>query len=329
MFFQFEQPQYLWLLSLVPLFFILFVWTKKQNAQRLEKLGNSDLVLKMLKNFHPKKEKWCIGLFLGAIFFFCIAFANPQWGKSEIKNTVRQADILMIFDVSKSMLAQDVLPNRLTQSKIFGQKLVEKVKAERIGIMVFAANAHLLMPFSSDFSVAKMYIETLDENTISAQGSSLKEVLNQLKIVNNKNNKRPIVVLLISDGESHDEINLKDFEDFHKQNILFYVLGVGTNEGGFIPDYYGYKKDSKGNQIKTIVNETLLKELAKTVNGSYFNINENQEVVLSEIVEDIKNIGTEGSKIQHYQTAESRFQIFIGLGLLLLLIYIYLKNKTL
>ncbi len=327
--FRFEHPQHLWFLCLIPLFFFLLVWAKKSNATHLAKLGNRKLLLKMFVNYHPRKEKWKNGLFLSALFCFCIAYANPQWGQVQSQNAVQETDILIVFDVSKSMLAQDILPDRLTQAKAFCQKILEKIKAERIGIIAFASNAHLLMPFSSDFAMAKTYIETLDTQTITTQGSSLREALKKAIKVQKESPKRPLLLLLLTDGESHEEIDLGDVKDLAVQNVLFHALGVGSIEGTTIPSMNGNQKDMEGNVILTKLNENLLATLAKNANGSYTNINQNQEKALNEIAENVKNMANIGSKTEHYKILESRFQIFLGFGLLFLTIFIYLKNKPL
>jgi Ca-activated chloride channel homolog len=323
----FEFPQHLGLLVLMPIFFALWRWSKQHNALILKSLGDFSLLKKLVEGENTKKEKWQIGLFLGAICCFTLAWANPKWGQKKETTTLRQADIIFALDVSKSMLAQDVLPNRLTRAKAFAMKLIEEVKAERVGIITFAQSAYIQMPLTSDYAAAKMYLEAADPESISSQGTSIENAIAEANRMRASDKSKPVALLLISDGESHEDTGISEAENLAEQNILFFCLGIGTAEGGFIQDKVGVKRDENGNPIRTKLNEPLLQNIANTAGGKYFNINNISENTIKTIANDIKNIGKEGSSLHVYDDLESQFQYFMAFGLLLLSLWIYLERK--
>jgi Ca-activated chloride channel family protein len=323
----FEFSQHLGLLVLIPIFFALWRWSKQRNALILKSLGSLSLLRNLREGENTKKEKWQIALFLGAICCFILAWANPKWGQKKETTTLRQADIIFALDVSKSMLAQDVLPNRLLRAKAFAAKLIEETKAERVGIITFAQNAYIQMPLTSDYAAAKMYLDAADTESISSQGTSIESAITEVERMRNSDKSKPVALLLISDGESHEDTGMAEAENLAEQNILFFCLGIGTAEGGFIQDNIGVKKDDNGNPIRSKLNEPLLQNIATAAGGKYFNINDLSSQTITSIANDIKNIGKEGSSLHVYDDLESQFQYFVALGLLFLSLWNYLERR--
>jgi Ca-activated chloride channel family protein len=323
----FEFSQHLGLLILIPIFFALWYWSKQRSALILKSLGSFSLLRNLIEGENTKKEKWQIALFLGAICCFTLAWANPKGGQKKETTTLRQADIIFVLDVSKSMLAQDVLPNRLLRAKAFAAKLIEEVKAERIGIITFAQNAYIQMPLTSDYAAAKMYLDAADTESISSQGTSTQNALAEVERMRNSDKSKPVALLLISDGESHEDTGMTEAENLAEQNILFFCLGIGTAEGGFMQDNTGVKKDDNGNPIRSKLNEPLLRNIATAAGGKYFNINDISTKTITSIANSIKDIGKEGSSLHVYDDLESQFQYFITFGLLLLSLWIYLEKR--
>lgn len=323
----FEFLQRLVLLVLIPIFFALWRWSKQHNTLILKSLGDFSLLKNLMQGENKKKEKWQIALFLGAICCFTLAWANPKWGQKKETTTLRQADIIFVLDVSKSMLAQDVLPNRITKAKIFAAKLIEEVKAERVGIITFAQNAYIQMPLTSDYAAAKMYLDAANPESISSQGTSIENAITEVNNMRGADKSKPVALLLISDGESHEDTGIVEAENVAEQNILFFCLGIGTAEGGFIQDNIGVKKDENGNPIRTKLNEPLLQNIANAAAGKYFNINNISENTIKTIANDIKNIGKEGSSLHVYDDLESQFQYLVAFGLLLLSLWLYVEKK--
>jgi Ca-activated chloride channel family protein len=291
-------------------------------------MGNMVLLEQLIKGYNPKHERLQIGLFIAALVSFILAYANPQWGQKQETTILRQTDVVIALDVSKSMLAQDVLPNRLVRAKTFLSKLLERIKAERIGIITFTENAYIQMPLTADYAAAKMYLDAIETDNISAQGTSLENAIAEVEKIRDADKTKPVVLLLISDGESHEDQGTDAAESLTKQSILTFCLGIGTTEGGFMVEPSGVKKDENGNPIRTKLDESILQNIAKSAQGKYFNISNAEENTLNSISNDIKNIGKEGSSLQVYQDLESRFQYFIAIGLLLLSASIFLNSRS-
>ena len=320
----FEFPQHLGLLILIPILFALWYWHNQRNVLILKSLGKFSLLQNLIEGGNSKKEKWRFILFSGAICCFVFAWANPKWGQKKESVNLRQADIIFVLDISKSMVAQDVLPNRLTKAKTFATKLIDEVKAERVGIITFAQNAYIQMPLTSDASAAKMYLDAAETDNISVQGTSIENAIVEVQNIRGADKSKPLALLLISDGESHEDVNnMTGVENLAEQNILFFCLGVGTAEGGFMQDDIGVKKDENGNPIRTKLNEPLLQQIATENSGKYFNINDLSPQKITSIANDIKKIGKEGSSFRIYDERESQFQYFVALGLLFLIIWIF------
>jgi Ca-activated chloride channel homolog len=322
---RFEFPQHLWWFILIPVLFVLWQWAKQRNALILKSLGNENLLQSLIKNYDKQKENWKIAFLLSSLCCFVLAYANPQWGQKEETITLRQTDVVVALDVSKSMLAQDVLPNRLVRSKAFIIKLLEQIKAERIGIITFAENAYIQMPLTEDYAAAKMYFDAIETDNVSAQGTSIEKAIAEVEKIRAADKSKPVALLLISDGESHEDDAVEAAKSLINDNVLFFALGIGTSEGGFMMETNGVKKDESGNPIRTQLNEPMLQEIAASAKGKYFNISTANENTLNSIASDIKNIGKEGSQLQSYHDLESRFQYFLGLGFLLFCLYLMKK----
>jgi Ca-activated chloride channel homolog len=318
----FEFPQHLWWFILIPIVFALWRWSKQRNALLLKTLGNETILQSLIQGYDKQKEIWKIALLLSSLACFVLAYANPKWGQKEESTTLRQTDVVVALDVSKSMLAQDVLPNRLVRSKAFVIKLLEQIKAERIGIISFAENAYIQMPLTADYAAAKMYFDAIETDNVSAQGTSIEKAIAEVEKIRSSDKSKPVALLLISDGESHEDDAINAAESLVNENILFFALGIGTSEGGFMMEANGVKKDESGNPIRTKLNEPMLQEIAASAKGKYFNINDADENTLNAIANDIKNIGKEGSVLQSYHDLESRFQYFLALGFLLFSFYL-------
>lgn len=325
---RFEFDQHLWWLLIAVLLLVFWLKVKKRNNDILKSMGNMVLLEQLIKGYNPKHERLQIGLFIAALVSFILAYANPQWGQKQETTILRQTDVVIALDVSKSMLAQDVLPNRLVRAKTFLSKLLERIKAERIGIITFTENAYIQMPLTADYAAAKMYLDAIETDNISAQGTSLENAIAEVEKIRDADKTKPVVLLLISDGESHEDQGTDAAESLTKQSILTFCLGIGTTEGGFMVEPSGVKKDENGNPIRTKLDESILQNIAKSAQGKYFNISNAEENTLNSISNDIKNIGKEGSSLQVYQDLESRFQYFIAIGLLLLSASIFLNSRS-
>lgn len=325
--FQFEQPQYLWLLSLLPLFLGTALWREKQNQLRLSQLGNLHLIKHQIIDNQPNRKWKELLFFLLGLFFCVVAMSNPQWGaSSDEKETTVNIDVLFVIDVSKSMLAEDITPNRLLRTRAFCEKILDNIQAERIGILAFAAEAQWIMPFSTDKIIAKTYFQNIDTEIITAQGTALGTSFDAIRKKRKKEGNRPLIALLITDGESHEEVSIDNLNGYlTNDNILLYVIGAGTQEGANIPENGSFKKDVSGNPIVTKLNEKLLKEIAEKAGGKFYYLSDNQSTIIEDISKNINSIGNPTSIFKKTAALQSRFQIFLFLGLICMAAVVFVK----
>lgn len=320
---QFEHTTYLSYLLIIPLYFLVNQWFKKNDELKIRKLGSPIAIKKLLENYNEKNIFFKQILISVGLFFLIIAIANPQWGeKSELVN-VRQTDVFIALDISESMLCEDVLPNRLERAKQLAKQLIENIKAERVGIVVFAGEAYMQMPLTNDYKAASFFLQSANTDLAATQGTNISNAVSVVQTLR-EGSKKPCSLVIFTDGETHDDDAVSAVKDAQNEGITTYIVGVGTSEGGFIPirsgSYQLSKKDEDGNLIKTKLNPEVLKSLASAGNGEYLNAQDISSNNLKNWAEKIISTGADGENKIAYHEKESRFQWFLVLSLLCFLV---------
>lgn len=316
--FRLERPEYLYVLLLIP----LFVWIMRllyiQKKKRLSAFGN----IHILRGFEKKLLAAPVKLqLLGCITLasLSIALCNPQIGTNKHVNETSGNDIFILFDVSKSMLADDIKPSRLEMAKNFTVKLVEKLRSNRIGLIVFAGRAYLQMPLTEDYGAAVSFIETAEPEMVPTQGtaigSAIELAINQFDLQAQTNKS----IIILSDGEDHDEGAGKAAKLAVKSGIRVFTVGVGTGKGGPMPVYNGgradFKRDEDGNIIISKLDENALMKIAKAGNGNYYYIR-SDETAINQLHKDMSSAGTKTSKSNIVYDYESYFIWFLLIALI-------------
>lgn len=269
--FRFEHTYWFILLALVPVLGFLFSLVLKWKKERAAKIGDPALVGLLTKNYAPRRFALKAGLAMVAIALLAIAAANPQTrGKSgSVKR--KGLDLMILLDVSKSMLAQDVKPSRLEKSRQLVSLLIDQLADNRIGLVWFAGRAYLQMPLTTDASAAKMYLQNAGPDAVPTQGTVIGEALKMAGNAFNSQEKKYKAVILISDGEDHDPEALKVVKDLAASGVMINTVGVGSPEGAtiFDPATQDTKKDANGNPVISKLNEQQLRDLAQTGKGTY------------------------------------------------------------
>jgi Ca-activated chloride channel family protein len=327
--FRFQHIEYFFALAAIPvlvaLYFIVLNWKKKT----IKKIGDERLVKEMIKNYSPQRFAIKFILIVTAFTSAVFALANlrtPQGAEKVSRNGI---DVMIALDVSKSMLAEDVKPTRLDRSKQVIGKLIDKLSNDRIGIVVFAGKAYLQMPLTGDHSAAKMYLASATPDIVPTQGTVISEALKMCYISFNAKEKKYKSVILISDGEDHDEEAAKIAGQMAAEGVIINTVGIGSPEGATIIDAATNepKKDNEGNTVITKLNEKELMTIAEKGNGIYQHYN-NTEDVVAKLDAQLSNMDqrtvTEDSLI-NYKTF---FQYFLLLSFLLLVIEILLSERV-
>jgi len=287
-----------------------------------------------MPNVSVKRYKWKFFLILLALTFLILGIANPQIG-SELKTVKRKGvEVIIALDVSNSMLAEDINPNRLTRAKRAISKLINDLNGNNIGMIVFAGEAYVQLPVTSDYASAKMFLNSINTDMVNVQGTAIGSAIELAEESFTKDNDKNKALIIITDGENHEDDAIKLAEEVNKKGIVISTIGLGSTKGTPIPvvDKFGrkdYRRDNEGKVVMTKLNEDLLTKIAVSGGGEYIHAG-NSNFGLNSIVDNINNMDKQEFESKVFSDYEDRFQYFIGFALFLMLLELILlerKNK--
>ncbi|MEE9168980.1 MAG: VWA domain-containing protein [bacterium] len=330
--FRFSNQEYLFALFLIPLLILFFVWVRHSKKKALQRFGNLQLMEKLMLSNSPRRQTWKTVLLLSALFFFLVALARPQIGTrlEEVKR--KGVDIFVAIDISKSMLAEDIKPNRLTKAKHEVASLVERLKGDRIGLIAFAGEAFVQCPLTLDYGALKMFLDIMEPGLIPIPGTALGKAIEKAIGSFLETERKHKVLLIITDGEDTVEDPLKMAELAEKEGIVIYTVGIGSPQGVPIPMYdnsgkhTGFKKDRQGNVVTTKLEQLTLEKIALQTNGKYYNATP-AEMELGKIYDEIDKMEKKELASRIFSQYEDRFQYFLSIGLILLIIDMLLPER--
>ena len=313
-------------------FIVFFLWSGKKRNRDMEAFAHKDLLGSLTLSVNDKARRWKMIILLLSVFLMSIALMRPQWGFEWKEVTRSGLDILIALDTSKSMLADDVKPNRLERSKLAVKDLIRKLQGDRLGLIAFAGNAFLQCPLTSDYSGFMLSLDDLDVNTIPKGGTSLSNAIRVALDSYEGGKKKYKVLVIITDGEDHEGNAREWAEKAKERGIRIFTMGIGTKEGEIIPvtDDSGKKvflKDRSGNVVKTRLDEGTLKEIALTTGGSYVK-STNSEFGLDLIYEEkLSTMEKREIKNKMVKQYEERFAIPLAAALVLLCVEPFIRER--
>lgn len=322
--FRFENPQYLYVLIALPVLTALFFFARLLRKRALRRLGEPSVI----KNLMPLASRYVdvlkLILLLSGLAMLIIGWANPQWGTKKEKAKRKSVDVILALDISESMLAIDLLPNRLERAKRFVQDLVEALKGERLGAVIFAGNAYLQVPLTTDYAAVELFLKSANPSMAPVQGTAIADAIDLAEKAFDVKGKNHRALIIVSDGETHDEEAINRAKQAGKDGLLILCVGVGTPKGSFIPVSLGgkddYKRDNTGNPVLTALNEAVMKEVSAGGNGTYFNLEQGSNSIISGLKAKIETLEKREFEQRIFDEFESYFQYWIGLGLLIILL---------
>ena len=331
--YQLEEKVWFWLLLIVPVMLVVFLWTVFWK-KRVQKAFGSTVVLKRLSpdlSFFKSALKFSV-LCL-AISGLVIALVNPKIG-TKLETIKREGvDIVFAIDVSKSMLAEDVAPNRIEKSKQLVTQIINNLASDRIGIIAYAGKAFPQLPITTDYAAAKMFLQSMNTNMLSSQGTAIDEAIQLSRNYFDDEEQTNRVLIIISDGEDHNDLSTEVAEAASEEGIKIFTIGVGSEKGGPIPlkrngVVMSYKKDQNNETVITRLNAEMLQLIAKEANGEYIYGNSTAAVV--EQIRDILNaMDKKEFEAKEFAEYKDQFQWFLGIGLFFLILdVLFLERKT-
>lgn len=318
-------------LVLVPVFVLLYWAVIRWKKKTVAKIGDPALVQQLISNYSPARFRWKFVMVMIAFVLGAIGLANLQRADQVAQINRQGVDVMIALDVSKSMLAEDIQPNRLQRAKLLVNKLIDELDNDRIGLVVFAGRAYLQMPLTSDHSAAKMYVNAASTASVPTQGTVIGEALQICNNAFDKEQKKFKAVILISDGEDHDEKAVEIAKTMAEDGVLLHTIGIGTSSGAQIidPDTKEVKKNADGTPVITRVNEKELMDLALTGNGS-FQLLADADAAVSRVLKEIDGMEKKTIKDNSLLNYRSFFPWFLGAAILILILeLLYPERKTL
>ncbi|MBF6651871.1 VWA domain-containing protein [Flavobacterium columnare] len=331
--YELDESKYLYLFFLLPFLVGLFLWNQFWKRKKQQEFGDSELVKKLSPEKSTFKPTLKFGILLFALILLILGLVNPKIGTQVEKVKREGIDIVFAIDVSKSMLCEDIAPSRLEKSKQLVSQIINGLGNDRIGIIAYSGSAFPVLPITTDYNAAKMFLQSMNPGMISSQGSNLDEAIQLTEKYFEGSGNTSKLLVMVTDGEDHSEKAQDAAAQARKKRIKIITIGVGTPNGGPIPIRNGhsieYHKDKKtGETVTTKLRPEALESIAKTANGGYINGTNTKQVVdfMRKSLNNIQKTQFEATEMANFQ---SQFQWFLGIGFFLLLVDVFLlETKT-
>ena len=331
--FQLEEDIWFWLLFLVLGMVVLFFWTAlwKRKTKRL--YASAELLKRLSPDQSRFKALLKLVVLAMAVVCFCIALVNPKVGTKLETVTREGVDIVFAIDVSKSMLAEDVAPNRLEKAQQLTAQIINNLVSDRVGIIAYAGKAVPQLPITTDYAAAKMFLQNMNTDMLSSHGTAIDEAIQLSRTYFNDAEQTNRVLVIISDGEDHKDLNLDVAKAAAKEGIKIFTIGVGSEKGVPIPlkrngVIMSYKKTQKGETVITKLNPNTLTAIAEEANGLFIK-DQNTKQVTEKIAEILNKLEKKEFEAKEFSEFKDQFQWFLGLGLFFLILdVLFLERKT-
>lgn len=330
--FRLQHPEYLWLMAAVPVLVVLFLWYWRQRRVALDRFADRELIDHLAPGINRRLPWTKFILLLLAIPLLAIALANPQWSLERQEVNRRGIDVIIGLDVSNSMLAEDVKPSRMERARYFATTLTDELIGNNLGVELFTCTAYMQAPLTTDYAFVKSVISAAGPYQISAQGTNLGEAIATAESSFEEESANHRALILISDGEDHDGTAAAAAAAANDKGLLIYTIGVGKQEGSFIPitgrnGRQDYLRGSGGSVATTNADPSTLKTIASRGGGDYFPLTGDGAALANAIRARVDRIEKQEFEAQTLSTYDSYFYWFLGPAVLLLLIDFALGRK--
>ncbi len=330
--FRFGNIEYLWGLLIIPLLAMFFVWSRISRRRALKKFGQQEILGQLMPYSSGNRPVVKFIILILALAFFIVGIARPQFG-SKLKTEKREGVELMIaLDVSNSMMAEDIQPNRLERAKRAISRLIDRLKDDKIGLIVFAGDAYTQLPITSDYNSAKLFLNSVNTQIVPKQGTAIGAAIDLARKSFTPNGEANKAIVIITDGENHEDDALASAKAALDEGAIVHTIGMGLPSGSPIPvlrnGQTDYLKDRDGNVVVTKLNEQMLEQIAAAGGGIYVRAN-NAQVGLNALFDEINAMEKQEMETRTYSEYDDQFQYFFAVGLFLLLLeFVILERKN-
>lgn len=316
--FRFAQPEYLWLLLLAPLSVVVYLLYRRAQKRRLERFGNMDIIRGLMPEASPKRVRNKFVLTATALILMVLALGQPQFGAKLHEVTRKGVEIMLAVDVSNSMLAEDFAPNRLERTKNAVGRLIEQLDKDRIGMVVFAGDAYIQLPITSDYISAKSFVSGLHPNMVPVQGTSIARAIEVATRSFSDQSHQSRAIILVTDGESHDDDPIAAAQAAREAGVVIYTVGIGTPQGAPISIGGEPIKDDDGQMVVSKLDEQTLQQIAVLTGGSYVRATD-RSIGLDEILRQIGRMEKKEFSSMAFAEYNDQFHYLLAAALAVLL----------
>ena len=327
--FRFANIEMLWWLIALPVFVIGYVVSTKRKQRQLQEFGDKELMAQLMPDASKSRPIWKFCLLIVAFVLLIVAAARPQYGQKE--NTVKRQgiEVMVALDISNSMLAEDVAPNRLDRAKQMLSKMIDNMVDDKVGLVVFAGEAFTQLPITCDYVSAKMFLNTITPNLIQTQGTAIGTALQTaISSFGSLESEAGRAIVLITDGENHEDDAIAAAKQAHELGMQVFVIGIGKPEGAPIPkpgtnDYF---KDRSGQVVVSKLNEEMCQQIAEAGSGVYVRC-DNTNTAMRALQQELDRIATTELETTVYADYNEQYQSFALIALLLLMIEFFIMSR--
>ncbi|HON11229.1 MAG TPA: VWA domain-containing protein [Chitinispirillaceae bacterium] len=328
---RFGNPEFFLLLFLLPLFAGFFIWAFQRKRAALRRFASLDLIGKLTPSSSITRQVVKCLFFCAFFLFMTIALTRPRFGAKMEMVERKGIDIMVALDISQSMLAEDIAPNRIDRAKHEIAKLIDMLKGDRIGIIVFAGESYVQCPLTLDYGAAKMFLSAVSTGWVEVQGTALGDAIKQASEAFRSKARKHKVMILISDGEDHEGKAVDAAKAAAEEGVIIYTVGVGSESGVPVPVSRGsgnviYKKDASGSLVMTRLDPVILEKIAVEGKGKYFHAG--TDLSLSEIMKEISGMEKKDFGTANLATFEERYQIFLLIALIMLMVEFFISERS-
>jgi len=329
--FRLQNIHYLYGLLAIPALLIIYLLMRQWRKKAIHSFGDQKIVEQLMPDVSTAKTTFKFLMILLSLTLAIIGIVNPQIG-SKLQEVKRKgADVMIALDVSNSMKAEDLSPNRLERAKQAIAKLLDKLEGDRIGIVVFAGEAYIQLPITTDYGAAKLFLETIDTDVIPTQGTAIGAAIRMSMESFGQDQGKNKAIIVITDGENHEDDAVKAAQEAVDKGISVNVIGMGSPDGSPIPirkngTQIGFKKDKEGNTVVTKLDEQMCQEIASAGNGAYVHAS-NSETGLNSILDEVNKLEKKNFESKMYSDYDDKFYYFLIPALLLMIIELFINEK--
>lgn len=317
--FRFENPAFLYLLIIIPVFILIRLLGIRKRKRKLKKFGDIELVKQLMPDVSYSRRTLKFWLMMAALALIIVMLARPQMGTKISQEKRSGIEVIISLDISNSMRAEDVVPSRLDKSKMLIENMVDNFTNDKVGLVVFAGDAFIQLPITSDYVSAKMFLQNVDPSLIATQGTDLAGAIDLSSKSFTQQDKVGRAILIITDGEDHEGGAIEAAKKARKNGIRVFVLGVGSPKGSPVPDGNGgYMKDNTGQEVMSALNEDMCKQIAEAGGGAYIHV-DNTSLAQRQLNDELTRLQKGDLSSVIYSEYDEQFQA-VGILVLLLLV---------